>query len=89
MKKLRFSLAAKEKYEELTGAQRTYIDQGLEHLKQDDLTGAEYLVNEELGMEIKFALEGQTVTVLKIGTVAEFNRDQYPEAQQRMLDWNN
>lgn len=89
MTELRFSSQAKKKYDILTGAQRTFIDHGLDHLKIDELGISREMVNEELGMRILFTKKDNLVVVDKIITDAAHDRAAYPEAQQRMMDWNN
>lgn len=47
------------------------------------------MVNEELGMRILFTKKDNLIVVDKIITDAAHDRAAYPEAQQRMMDWNN
>lgn len=88
MKKLRYTAKARSKYERLTGSQRQFVDQGLDQLKQDNLT-SQKLVNEDLGLTIIYGRSGNEIEIKDILYDDYRKTGNYRDAQQRMNDWNN
>lgn len=88
MKKLRYTAAAKEKYDNLTGSQRKFVDEGLDQLKKAELISQE-IENKELGLTISCEQNGDEVLIKDIAYRNYRKTDNYQDAQQRMNDWNN
>lgn len=88
MKKLRYTPAAKKNYDNLTGSQRRFVDEGLDQLKNADLISQE-IENKELGLSISCKQNGDEVLITDISYRDYRKTDNYQDAQQRMNDWNN
>ena len=88
MKKLSFTKLAKEKYEGLTGSQQTFVDQGLDQLKQGkSLTNR--LENKDLNLTIICENSDKEDLITDIKYSPYRQSDNYEAAQKRMNDWNN
>lgn len=88
MKKLKYTLTAKEKYDNLTGSQRKFVDQGLDQLKEEELISQE-IENKELGLKISCEQNGEEILIKDISYQNYRKTNDYQNAQQRMNDWNN
>lgn len=88
MMKLRYTKQAKEKYRGLTGSQRSFVDQGLDQLKQSDHV-IQKLENKELGLTIVCEQRDDEILITDILYEAYRKTDNYRDAQERMNNWNN
>lgn len=88
MMKLRYTKQAKEKYRGLTGSQRSFVDQGLDQLKQSDHV-IRKLENKDLGLTIVCEQHADMVLIKDILYEAYRKSDNYRDEQKRMNDWNN
>lgn len=88
MMKLRYTKQAKEKYRGLTGSQRSFVDQGLDQLKQSDHV-IQKIENKDLGITIICEQNEDEILITDILYAAYRKSDNYRDAQERMNDWNN
>lgn len=88
MMKLRYTKQAKEKYRGLTGSQRSFVDQGLDQLKQSDHV-IQKLENKELGLTIVCEQRDDEILITDILYEAYRKTDNYRDVQERMNNWNN
>lgn len=89
MKELRYTERAKEKYDGLTGSQRTFVDQGLDLLKTNDNCFNRHVINTELGITILFESNNNSILITDILYEPYRKSTEYQDAQQRMDEWNN
>lgn len=89
MKQLRYTENAKEKYNGLTGSQRTFVDKDLDQLKNDDNNLTSHVINTELGITILFESNETAILITDILYEPYRQSAAYQDAQQRMDDWNN
>lgn len=88
MMKLRYTQQAKEKYRGLTGSQRSFVDQGLDQLKQSDHV-IQKIENKDLGITIICEQHIDMILIKDILYEAYRKTGNYQDAQKRMNDWNN
>lgn len=86
---LNFTRDAWEKYQQLTGSQKTFIDRELDNLKFNQDNSKNKMVNAELDQAIIFEKKDSEILVTDIVYEPYRESDQYKKAQIRMNNMNN
>lgn len=87
--KLYFTQQAKEKYRELTGSQRTFIDRELDDLKFGHDNSKDKMVNYELDQALVWEKDDQAIIITDIVYQPYRDSKKYQKAQIRMKKMNN
>lgn len=88
-RELFFTEKAKEKYELLTGSQKTFIDRELDDLKSKEDRQDSHQDNAELDQKIIFQKDGTNILVTDILHDEYRKSDEYQETQTRMDEMNH
>lgn len=86
---LYFTEQAKQQYDDLTGSQKTFVNELLNKIKRCKENISQEIRNDELKMRVKYRKQDDKIVVTAFDYPSRQNDQNYIEAKKRMLDWNN